>query len=310
MSAQVVEDFRTCGLTHLAAVSGTNLTLVVGFLLVLARWVGVRARGLVLVGALRGASGFVLLARPSRACCGPPRWARSPWSGWGREDGDRGVRALGVAVFVLLLLDPWLALSRRVRAVGAGDRRHPVPRAAVRATRWPRWLPRWVAEALAVPARSTARLHAAWSRPSPARSAWWPWWRTSLVAPAVGPATVLGLLGGGRAAGAAHRWAALGGGSPASAPRGSSPSRCTGRAAADRRAWTGRPGCAGGRCSCWSALAVALAGARVLRRGALGGGAARVLVVVMLRAAAVARAGRRGAGCWSPATSGRATVWC
>ncbi len=37
MSDQVVADFRTCGLTHLAAVSGTNLTLVVGFLLVLAR---------------------------------------------------------------------------------------------------------------------------------------------------------------------------------------------------------------------------------------------------------------------------------
>ena len=40
MSEQVVEDFRTCGLTHLAAVSGTNLTLVVGFLLLVARWAG------------------------------------------------------------------------------------------------------------------------------------------------------------------------------------------------------------------------------------------------------------------------------
>ena len=49
MSQDLVEDFRTCGLTHLAAVSGTNLTLVVGFLLLVARWAGVRARGLVVV---------------------------------------------------------------------------------------------------------------------------------------------------------------------------------------------------------------------------------------------------------------------
>ena len=42
--------------------SGTNLTLVVGFLLVLARWCRVRGRWLYLVGAL-GIVGFVLLAR-------------------------------------------------------------------------------------------------------------------------------------------------------------------------------------------------------------------------------------------------------
>ena len=49
------------GLTHLLAVSGTNLTLVVGFLLVLARWCGVRGRWNHLVGAV-GIIGFVLLA--------------------------------------------------------------------------------------------------------------------------------------------------------------------------------------------------------------------------------------------------------
>jgi competence protein ComEC len=62
MPQRLVDDFRVAGLTHLSAVSGTNLTLVVGFLLVLARWVGVRARGLLVVGAL-GVAGFVLLAR-------------------------------------------------------------------------------------------------------------------------------------------------------------------------------------------------------------------------------------------------------
>ncbi len=58
----LAEDFRVTGLTHLLAVSGTNLTLVVGFLLLAGRWCGVRGRGHYVVGAL-GIAGFVLLAR-------------------------------------------------------------------------------------------------------------------------------------------------------------------------------------------------------------------------------------------------------
>jgi competence protein ComEC len=42
----LADDFRTTGLTHLLAVSGTNLTLVVGFALVVARWLHVRGRWL------------------------------------------------------------------------------------------------------------------------------------------------------------------------------------------------------------------------------------------------------------------------
>ena len=49
----LADDFRTTGLTHLLAVSGTNLTLVVGFLLVLARWCGVRGRWLYALAAAR-----------------------------------------------------------------------------------------------------------------------------------------------------------------------------------------------------------------------------------------------------------------
>ena len=63
LPADLVEDFRTSGLTHLTAVSGTNLTLVLAFLLLLARLAGVRARGLLVVGLL-GVVGFVLMARP------------------------------------------------------------------------------------------------------------------------------------------------------------------------------------------------------------------------------------------------------
>ena len=110
MSDAVVADFRTCGLTHLAAVSGTNLTLVVGFLVVLARWVGVRARGLTVVGVL-GVVGFVLLARPEPSVLRAAAMGSVALVGMSARGRDTGVRALGVAVLVLLLLDPWLVLS-------------------------------------------------------------------------------------------------------------------------------------------------------------------------------------------------------
>jgi competence protein ComEC len=44
------EDFRATGLTHLTAVSGANLTLLLAFLLTVARWVGLRGWNLRIVG--------------------------------------------------------------------------------------------------------------------------------------------------------------------------------------------------------------------------------------------------------------------
>src|SRR4051812_13679567 len=150
MSPDVVRDFRTCGLTHLAAVSGTNLTLVVGFLLLVARWAGVRARGLLVVGGL-GVVGFVLLARPEPSVLRAAAMGSVGLLGLGTVRGrDLGVRALGVAVLVLLLLDPWLALSLGFAlsslATGGILLLGPPFRDALSG-----WLPRWAAEALAVP---------------------------------------------------------------------------------------------------------------------------------------------------------------
>lgn len=62
LDPDLADDFRTTGLTHLLAVSGTNLTLVVGFLLVLGRWLGVRGRWLHALAAV-GIVGFVITAR-------------------------------------------------------------------------------------------------------------------------------------------------------------------------------------------------------------------------------------------------------
>ena len=143
------DAFRTSGLTHLLAVSGTNLTLVVGCLLLLARWAGVRARGLVVVGAL-GVVGFVLLARTEPSVVRAAAMGTVGLIGMGHHGRRRGTRALGAAVLLLLLFDPWLALSLGF-ALSALATAGILWLAPGWRDRLMRWLPRWVAEAVSVP---------------------------------------------------------------------------------------------------------------------------------------------------------------
>ena len=146
----LADDFRATGLTHLLAVSGTNLTLVVGFLLVLARWCGCAGGGST-SWARSGSPASCCSPAPSRACCGRPRWAGSGCWRWGSNGRQRGTRALGVALVALLLVDPGLATSvgfaLSVLATGGILLLAPGWRDALG-----RWLPRWLAEAVAVPA--------------------------------------------------------------------------------------------------------------------------------------------------------------
>ena len=193
MPAEVVADFRTSGLTHLLAVSGTNLTLVVGFMLILARGIGVRGRGLMVVGVL-GVLGFVLLARTEPSVVRAAAMGSVALVGMGAGGRERGVRALGVAVWILLLLDPWLALSIgfALSALATAGILFLAPpcRDALG-----RWMPRWLAEAIAVPLAAqvtcTPLVAAISGQVSLVAVA-----ANMLVAAAVGPATVLGLAGG------------------------------------------------------------------------------------------------------------------
>ena len=150
VDAGLADDFRTTGLTHLLAVSGTNLTLVVGFLLLLARWGGVRGRWLYVVGAA-GIAGFVLLARTEPSVLRAAVMGTVALFAMGTDGRRRGTRALGVAVVALLLVEPGLALSAgfvlSVLATGGILLLAPGWRDALA-----RWLPRWAAEAIAVPA--------------------------------------------------------------------------------------------------------------------------------------------------------------
>lgn len=111
MPSDLVDRFKVVGLTHLTAVSGANLTLLLAFLGTLARWCGVTGwwlRGLLGLGVV----GFVLL------CHAEPSVVRAAAMGvvglvalGAGGSGGRAVRALCVAVVVIVLIDPVMARS-------------------------------------------------------------------------------------------------------------------------------------------------------------------------------------------------------
>ena len=193
LDPHLADDFRETGLTHLLAVSGTNLTLVVGFLLVVARWCGVRGRWMYLVGSL-GIAGFVLLARTEPSVVRAAAMGTVALLSMGTDGRRRGARALGAAVVALLLLDPLLAMSvgfaLSVTATAGILLLGPGWRDALQ-----RWLPRWIAEAIAIPATAqvacTPLVAAISGQVSVVAVV-----ANLVAAPAVGPATVLGLVGG------------------------------------------------------------------------------------------------------------------
>ena len=192
ISDEVQEEFRRSGLTHLLAVSGTNLTIVLAVVLVLARSMGAPRRALVVLG-LVSVAGFVLLARPD------PSVVRAAAMGvvglLALGLGTRGgVRALAVAIVALLFIDPWL--SRSVGFVLSVCATAGILFAAPPiARRLERWMPRWGALAIAVPIAAQLACTPAIAAISG---------EVSLVAvfanvlagPLVAPATVAGLAGG------------------------------------------------------------------------------------------------------------------
>ena len=195
VSADLDADFRTTGLTHLSAVSGTNLTLLLAFVLPLARLIGVRARGLTGVGLLTVVV-FVVLARPQPSVLRAAAMGLIALAAMTGGPGQRrAVRSLSVAVIALLLLDtslarsPGFALSVLATAgiilLGPGWR-----------NALSRWLPSWLADAIACPlaAQLACTPIVAWLSGE-----------VSLVAvaanllagPTVGPATILGFIAAG-----------------------------------------------------------------------------------------------------------------
>lgn len=188
----VQAEFRAAGLTHLTAVSGANVAILCGAVLGLARLARLGPRSAVLLAAL-ALVGFVVLCRPS------PSVLRAAVMGGvallalvlGRRRS--AVPALCAAVLVLLLVDPALGadpgFALSVLATGALVFLAPGWAVALRR----HGVPPGIAEALVIPAAAhviTAPVVAGLSG------------QVSLVAivanllaaPAVAPATVLGVL--------------------------------------------------------------------------------------------------------------------
>ncbi|MDR7086554.1 competence protein ComEC [Aeromicrobium panaciterrae] len=192
VSDEVKEDFRRAGLTHLMAVSGTNLTIVLAVLLVVGRAVGVRRRGLWVLGAV-SIVGFVILARPDPSVVRAAAMGAVGVAALGY--GHRGgVRALAWAIIALLFIDPWLSRSAGfVLSVCATAGILLLAPVMVRPLL--RWMPRWCALAIAVPLAAqlacTPAIAAISGQVSLVAVV-----ANLLAAPAVAPATVAGLLGG------------------------------------------------------------------------------------------------------------------
>jgi competence protein ComEC len=193
MPTDVIADFKTTGLTHLLAVSGSNLTLVLGFVLLTARWCRVRARGLVVVGVVAVVF-FVLLARPQPSVLRAAAMGLVALAGLSVGGRRRGTRALCLSVTILVLIDPWLA-----RSVGFLLSTLATAGILLLAPGWrdamARWMPMPLAEAVAVPLSAqlvcTPVIAAISSQVSLVGVV-----ANLLAAPAVGPATVTGLVAG------------------------------------------------------------------------------------------------------------------
>ncbi len=106
----LTEDMRATGMTHLSAVSGSNVALVTGALAVIIAAAGVPLRWrtpLVLVGLV----GFVLLCRPEPSVLRAAVMGSVGLLALSSARRRVSLPALGAAVLGLLCVDPWLARS-------------------------------------------------------------------------------------------------------------------------------------------------------------------------------------------------------
>ena len=207
LSPDLVAAFKIAGLTHLSAVSGANLTLLLAFVLFGARWLGVRGWWLRGVGLL-GVVVFVGLCRTEPSVLRAAAMGLVALAALGIGAGRAGLRNLSVAMLALLLLDPFLSRSY-------GFALSVLASAGIIwwAGRWVQvlrgWLPVFVAEAVAVPLAAqlattpvVAQLSGSVSVVGLLANA--------LAGPFVGPATVLGFAAAGASLASARVAAVLG----------------------------------------------------------------------------------------------------
>ncbi len=149
MPEELTADFRTAGLTHLTAVSGANVAIVLTVVLFAVRWVGLRGRLIPLTGVC-ALAGFAVLARPQPSVLRATVMGLIAVITLASGQSRRRLSALCAAVLALVLVDPWLARSYgfMLSVLATGGLLVFVPRWRDALTR--RGLPRPVAEVLIV----------------------------------------------------------------------------------------------------------------------------------------------------------------
>jgi competence protein ComEC len=184
-------DFKTTGMTHLMAVSGSNVAIILGVVLLAVRWTRAGPVIMALTCAV-ALVGFVILARPSPSVVRAAAMGAIGLIGLASGRPRAAMPALGAGVALLILIDPELAadagFALSVLATAGLLLLAPVWRDALKRRGWPSG----VAEALAVPAAAqvacgpvVAGLSGAISLVAvPANL---------LVVPAIAPATLLGV---------------------------------------------------------------------------------------------------------------------
>lgn len=194
ITEELKAEFVTTGLTHLTAVSGANLTLMLGFVLVMARWIGVRGRWLTVV-AVATTAVFVALCRTEPSVLRATAMGLVALAAVGRgAAGGKAMRHLCVAMIALLMIDPWLARSAgfALSTLATGG-------ILVWAGKWAdklSWVPRVVAEAAAVPLAAQLATQPVVSALSGQVSVVG-LLSNALAGPLVGPATVAGFAAAG-----------------------------------------------------------------------------------------------------------------
>lgn len=106
----LTEAMQATGMTHLTAVSGSNIAVVGGMVLGLCVLVGVRRRWRPLVVAL-AILGFVVLARPEPSVVRAAAMGLIGLLGMSRSRRAAGLPVLSGAIIVVLVMDPWMARS-------------------------------------------------------------------------------------------------------------------------------------------------------------------------------------------------------
>lgn len=106
----LTDAMTTAGLTHLSAVSGSNVAIVLAAALGAARWVGVRRRWRPVL-AVVALTGFVVLVRPEPSVLRAAVMGVVGLLGLGVARRALGAPALAAAIVALLCWDPWLARS-------------------------------------------------------------------------------------------------------------------------------------------------------------------------------------------------------